>query len=223
MDGGPMSRAAVVWRMIFAAIGCTAIAYQWWTAVVTNMSASPLGSTVVYFSFFTTQTNVLAVLIFLTPVIAPRSWLGRWAESAGVRAAVAMYIAVVGLVFHFILSPTWKPEGLAAAGNWAVHYIMPAAVVLDWLMFTPKGRLRWIDPVKWLAFPLVYGLWTVIHGALIGWYPYFFIDIGRIGWAAAMVNYACLLVFFLIVGLAIVGLDRTFGRRQRRDSGAGSL
>jgi len=217
-----LARAAVVWRIVFAAIGCTAIAYQWWTAVVTSMSTSALGSTVVYFSFFTTQTNVLANLIFLTPVLAPKSRLGRWAASEGVRAAVAMYIAVVGLVFHFILSPTWKPEGLAALGNWVVHYIIPAAVVLDWLLFTSKGRLRWIDPLKWLSFPLVYGLWTVIHGALIGWYPYFFIDIGRIGWAAAMVNYAVLLVFFLIVGLGIIGLDRTFGRRRRRDLQPGS-
>jgi len=206
---------ARIWRIIFAAIGCTAIAYQWWAAVVAGMSTSPLGSTVVYFSFFTTQTNVLANLIFLAPVLAPNARIGRWAASEGVRAAVAMYIAVVGLVFHFILSATWKPEGLAAVGNWVVHYVMPAAVVLDWLLFTPKGRLRWIDPVKWLAFPLVYGLWTLIHGALIDWYPYFFIDIDKLGWTRALINYAGLLIFFLIVGLAIVGLDKTLGRKTR--------
>lgn len=209
-----MANAAWIWRIVFAAIGCTAIAYQWWAAIVTGMSTSPLGSTVVYFSFFTTQTNVLANLIFLAPVLAPNSRIGRWAAREGVRAAVAMYIAVVGLVFHFILSATWKPEGLAALGNLVVHYVMPAAVVLDWLLFTPKGRLRWIDPVKWLAFPLVYGLWTVIHGALIHWYPYFFIDIGQLGWTRALINYAGLLAFFLIVGLATVGLDKLFGRKS---------
>jgi hypothetical protein len=207
--------AARIWRLVFAAIGCTAIAYQWWAAVFGGMNSSPPGSTIVYLSFFTTQTNVLANLIFLAPSLAPNSRIGRWAASEGVRAAVAMYIAVVGLVFHFILSATWKPEGLAALGNWVVYYVMPAAVVLDWLLFTPKGRLRWIDPVKWLAFPLVYGLWTVIHGQIIDWYPYFFIDIGKLGWTRALINYAGLLVFFLIVGLAIVGLDRTMGRGNR--------
>ena len=109
------------------------------------MSTSPLGSTIIYFSFFTTQTNMLANLIFLTPVLAPNARIGRWAASEGVRAAVAMCICVVGLVFHFILSATWKPKGLAALGNLVVHYIMPAAVVLDWLLFTPEGRLRWLD------------------------------------------------------------------------------
>lgn len=211
-----MSGLAKLWRIGFAMIGCSAIAHQWWMAVYGGMSTSPLGSTVVYFSYFTTQTNILANLILLTPVLAPSSRVGRWAASEGVRAAVAMYIAVVGLVFHFILSATWKPEGLAAVGNAVVHYVMPAAVVLDWLLFTPKGRLRWIDPVKWLAFPLVYGVWTVIHGAMIGWYPYFFIDIGKLGWTQALINYAELLVFFLIVGLMLVSLDRAFGARAKR-------
>jgi len=107
-------------------------------------------------------------------------------------------------------------------GNLVVHYIIPVAFVLDWLMFTPKGRLRWIDPAKWLAFPLVYGLWTVIHGALIHWYPYFFIDIGALGWGRALLNYGFLLAFFLIVGLVIVTIDRVFGRQHRRDSGPAS-
>lgn len=217
-----MERAARLWRILFAVIGCAAIAYQLWAAIVGRMGGGPAGSTVVYLSFFTTQTNVLANLAFLAPVLAPRSWLGRWASSEGVRAAVAMYIAVVALIFHFILSATWKPEGLAALGNLVVHYIIPAAFVLDWLMFTPKGQLRWIDPVKWLVFPLAYGVWTVIHGQMIDWYPYFFIDIGQLGWGAAMRNYALLLGFFLLVGFVVVTIDRVFGRQQRRDLSAGA-
>ena len=215
-----MSPLARIWRTVFAVIGCSAIAYQLWAAINSGMGQDPLDSTVRYFSYFTTQTNVLANLALLAPVLAPRTRIGRWASSEGVRAAAAMYIAVVALVFHFILSATWKPEGLAALGNLVVHYIIPAAMVLDWLLFTPKGRLRWLDPAKWLIFPLVYGAWTVAHGLMIDWYPYFFIDIGRIGWAAAMVNYALLLGFFLLVGFVIVAIDRTLGRRDRTAAAA---
>ncbi len=120
-----------------------------------------------------------------------------------------MYLTVVGLIFHFLLSATWTPTGAAALGNLVVHYIMPAAILLDWLLFVPKGRLRWVDPVKWLAFPLAYGIWTVIHGGLIDWYPYFFIDIGELGWTRALINYGLLLGFFLIVGTVIVAIDRS--------------
>ena len=59
--------------------------------------------------------------------------------------------------------------------------MMPVAFVLDWLWFTPKGRLRWIDPVKWLAFPLIYGGWTLVHGLATHWWPYGFVDVDALG------------------------------------------
>ncbi len=100
-----------------------------------------------------------------------------------------MYIAVVGLIYHSLLAGRWNPQGLLFWVNHVLHTVMPIAFVLDWLLFVPKGRLRWIDPVKWLAYPLLYGVWTVIHGQLIGWYPYWFIDIGALGWNRALVNF----------------------------------
>lgn len=94
-----------------------------------------------------------------------------------------------------------------------LHYVMPVAFVLDWLWFTPKGRLRWIDPVKWLAFPLIYGGWTLIHGLATHWWPYGFVDVDALGLGRVVAIFGALLVFFLLVGLALVGLDRVFGRR----------
>ena len=127
-----------------------------------------------------------------------------------------MYIVVVGVVYHFLLAPTWNPQGLALLGNSLLHYVMPAAFVLDWLLFAPKGRLNWKDPAKWLVFPLVYGGWTLIHGALSGWWPYPFVDVGALGLGQVLLNFVGLLIFFLIVGLTVVAIDRTFGRRDRR-------
>lgn len=213
-----MHGAARGWRILFGVMGVCAIAYQLWAAVAGGMSSSPLGSAVVYFSYFTTQTNVLGVLAMLAPAFWPDTRIGRWASSEGVRAAATMYLVVVGLIFHFVLSATWKPTGAAALGNLVVHYIMPTAILFDWLLFVPKGRLRWIDAAKWLAFPLAYGVWTVVHGALIDWYPYFFIDIGALGWTRALQNYALLLVFFLIVGLVIVAIDRGLSALGKGDS-----
>lgn len=207
-----MTGAARAWRIVFAIVGCSAIALQYGLAM-TAATRSPLGSTVVFFSYFTILTNVLVALAMAAPAVAPNSRLGRWTTTEGVRAAIAMYATVVGLIYHLFLHATWTPQGLAWVANIALHYLMPVAMVLDWLLFVPKGRLRWIDAPRWLAFPLIYGLWTVIHGALIGWYPYWFIDIGALGWGTAMRNIAVLLVFFLILGLVVVALDRAVGRR----------
>ena len=120
---------------------------------------------------------------------------------------------VVGVVYHVLLAPHWKPEGLMYGVNLVLHYVMPVAFVLDWLWFAPKGRLRWIDPVKWLAFPLVYGGWTLVHGLATHWWPYGFVDVDALGLGRVLAIFAGLLVFFLLVGVGLVGLDRLFGRR----------
>ena len=216
-----MSRAARAWRIVFAIVGWLGLSLQYGLAIAGTRSVA--GSTVVFFSYFTVLTNVLVALALTVPAFTPNARFGAWTRSEGVRAGVAMYIAVVGLTYHFLLARVWDPQGLLFVANAALHYVMPIAFVLDWLLFTPKGRLRWIDPVKWLAFPLLYGLWVVILGAIIGWYPYYFIDIGALGWSRALVNFGGLLVFFLVVGLGVVTIDRVFGRAHRRDSAASAV
>ena len=212
-----MHGAARGWRILFAIVGWAGLTAQYLLLLQAG-TRSVLGSTMVFFSYFTILTNVVVALALTAPALFPDSRLGRWTASEGVRAAVAMYIAVVGLIYHTLLDGTWNPQGLLFYVNQVLHTVMPIAFVLDWLLFVPKGRLRWIDPVKWLAYPLLYGLWTVIHGQLIGWYPYWFIDIGELGWEQAGVNFAALLVFFLVLGLVVAAIDRGLSALGKGDS-----
>jgi len=212
-----MHGAARGWRILFAVLGWIGLIAQYALSLEAGVR-SVFGSTVVFFSYFTVLTNVLVALAFTAPALIPDSRLGRWTTSEGVRAAIAMYIAVVGLIYHLLLDATWDPQGLLFYVNQVLHTVMPIAFVLDWLLFVPKGRLRWIDPVKWLAYPLLYGTWTVIHGQFIGWYPYWFIDIGMLGWTRAMINFGALLAFFLVLGLIVAALDRGLSALGKGDS-----
>ncbi|WP_425990054.1 Pr6Pr family membrane protein [Brevundimonas sp. TWP2-3-2] len=212
-----MHGAARGWRILFALVGWVGLLAQYALSLDAG-TRSVFGSTVVFFSYFTVLTNVLVALALTAPALFPDSRIGRWTASEGVRAAVAMYIAVVGLIYHTLLDATWNPQGLLVYVNQVLHTVMPIAFVLDWLLFVPKGRLRWIDPVKWLAYPLLYGLWTVIHGQLVGWYPYWFIDIGALGWARAGVNFTALLAFFLVLGLIVAAMDRGLSALGKGDS-----
>ena len=180
----------------------------------TEMGAGEL--TLNFFSYFTILSNIPVALALTAPAVAPNSRPGRRSLSESVRAAVTMYIVVVGVVYHFLLAPTWNPQGWSLVANNLLHYVMPIAFAADWLVFTPKGRLRWVDPARWLAVVLVYGGWTLLHGELSGWWPYWFTDVDKLGLARVMLYFAGLLVFFLIVGLIVVAVDRTFGRRDRR-------
>ena len=207
---------ARLYRAVFACVGWFAVALQYGVTLADNPDSSAGELTLNFFSYFTILSNILVALALTVPVVAPNSRPGRWFAGEGVRAAMAMYIVVVGVVYHFLLHPYWSPTGWSLVVNLVLHYVMPAAFVLDWLLFAPKGRLNWKDPAKWLVFPLVYGGWTLIHGALSGWWPYPFVDVGALGLGRVLLNFIGLLIFFLIVGLTVVAIDRTFGRRDRR-------
>ena len=211
---------ARLYRAVFACVGWFAVALQYGVTLAENPDSSASELTLNFFSYFTILSNILVALALTAPVVAPNSRLGRWSASEGVRAAVAMYFAVVGLTYHFLLADVWDPQGWLLVANTLLHYVIPLAFVIDWLAFTPKGRLRWVDPTKWLVPVLIYGAWTLLHGKLSGWWPYWFVDVDKLGLGRTMVYFAGLLVFFLIVGLIVVAIDRTFGRGDRRSIAA---
>ena len=211
---------ARLYRAVFACAGWFALGLQYGLMLHGNPDRSAGELTLNFFSYFTILSNILVALALTAPAAAPNSRIGRWTLSEGVRAAVAMFIVVVGVVYHFLLAGIWAPQGWALVGNSLLHYVMPIAFVVDWLAFTPKGRLRWIDPAKWLIPVLIYGGWTLLHGGLSGWWPYWFVDADTLGLGKVMVYFAGLLIFFLIVGLIVVAIDRSFGRRDRSRASA---
>lgn len=214
------SRVTLVWRSVFAVVGWAALGLQYGLMISGQPAAEVATRTLNFFSFFTILTNLLVAVDLTLPAIGAGTRPGRWAASEGLRAGVTMYAVVVGLVYHFLLHATWNPQGWSYVANIALHYIMPAAILIDWLAFTPNGRLRWIDAGKWLAFPLLYGGWTLLHGALSGWYPYWFIDAGELGLGRTLLNFGGLLAFFGVIGLIVVAIDRTLGRRDRTAASA---
>lgn len=197
---------ARVWRRIFGLVGLAALALQYVLMLGTpGMGVGEL--TLNFFSYFTILTNVLMTLAMLIPAALPDTSVGRALAGPRLRSGVTLYAAVVGLVYHFLLHATWDPQGWLLLVNILLHYVMPAAMVLDWLMFTPKGRLGASDAPRWLAFPLLYGGWTLIHGLTSGWWPYWFINLDALGTIRAAINFGGLLAFFLGAGLLLVLVD----------------
>jgi hypothetical protein len=55
------------------------------------------------------------------------------------------------------------------------------------------------------------------HGALTNWYPYPFVDVGKIGYHRAVMNMVACLGVFGAVALALILTDRVIGFLLRRD------
>lgn len=208
------------YRAIFALVAWGALGLQLYLHWSGRGELSPTEATIRYFSYFTVLTNIMAAVTLTLPVLAGSGALGRWAASGPVRTAVTSFLLVVGLAYHFLLAASWNPQGLLYPVNIVLHYVMPAAMLVDWLFLTPRGGLRLGDPVRWLWFPLLFGAWTVFHGLNSGWWPYAFVNIDQRGWTASLTTFGSLLAAFAIVGLVLVGADRLLGRGDRVASSA---
>lgn len=205
----------MIFRVAAALLGFFALALQYWIGA-TNLDGLTLATwTIRYFSFFTIVTNTLAVLAMALPVLAPGSVAGRFFERASVRTAIAVYIIIVASIYFLILRHAWNPQGWLLVADRILHYAIPALFVADWLFLVPRGQLRWRDALAALIVPLVYILWILLQGAATGWYPYTFIDVPSLGYPAALANIAGLFLLFLLVGLALVAIDRLLGGWRR--------
>ena len=161
-----------------------------------------------FFAYFTLLTNLIVACVTTAFAID-----GRWRPGKQLLTATAVFIAIVGLVYHFLLSATWSPQGTQLVADRIVHYVTPTAYVAFWITCVPKGSHKRADVLVWLIYPVTYLVYALARGAMDGFYPYFFIDLPKIGWASLLVNAAGLFAFFAAVGLAFIGIDKAMGRR----------
>ena len=69
-----------------------------------------------------------------------------------------------------------------------------------WLVFVPRGKLRWSAP-WWLSlFPVIYFVYVLARGQLDHRYPYPFIDVGKLGWLQVGLNAAGIAFGFVSPG-----------------------
>jgi hypothetical protein len=68
----------------------------------------------------------------------------------------------------------------------------------------------------------VYLIWTALHGAFAGFYPYPFMNVNRIGYEQVLMNVGGLIVAFVCLILALVGMGRVLGGGSLRSSPSSS-
>jgi hypothetical protein len=204
-------------RMVVSALAALAwfgLLLQFFLTVNSNVESGKgaLWGIVVYLGYFTILTNLLVCLALTLPLAAPWSAGGRFFARSDVNACVATSIVFVGLAYHFLLRNLWHPQGFSLVADTLLHYATPMLFLLYWWFAFPKGALRWSYPFIWGLYPTTYLIYALIRGAIIGNYPYGFIDPRAIGYQKTLINGVGLLIAFFVLGLVLVAL----GRIQRR-------
>jgi len=184
----------VSYKLFFAFLGFSALV----TEVATSVERG-IFSPGNFFSFFTVQVNILVFITFvLSALVLASGKQQRWLDI--LRSVTTVYILVVGIGFAILLSGL---ENVALTAvpwdNTVLHYIIPVAVLLDFIIDRPKKKISFKTGLLWIAFPILYVLYSLIRGALVGWYPYPFLNPELKGFGAVAVTVAGLVVLGIII------------------------
>jgi len=190
---------AIVFRMAAGLLGWFALALQYGLVMAGDFDTDGITRTINFFSYFTILTNILAAMALTLPIITPQSAFGQFFSRPTIRTAITAYIIIVMTIVYFVLRHLTNLQGWDLVADVILHYVIPILFVIDWLFLVPKETLKAKDAAVWLAFPVVYLVWTFIHGAYSSFYPYPFLNVNELGLARVLLNEAGLLIVFLFL------------------------
>ena len=220
-------RFALMFRlcaMIFAAIG-----------VLKQIGAFDGKVALGAFMFYTILSNLLAVVMFTflsIQMLRNRTKPSRGSPGRYTRLEMicAADLLVTLMVFWVLLVPEVPTAYLWTFDNIAVHTVTPLLCLIDYILFSEPGRIKYRDVYYVCIFPIAYVAFTSLAG-IAGYeysfsatfgnaasgamdtapvrFPYFFLDYDRIG-IKALVYIVVLLAFFIILSHIIFFIDRKF-------------
>ncbi|MFD6390283.1 Pr6Pr family membrane protein [Nocardia sp. NPDC060259] len=156
-----------------------------------------------YLSYFTIESNILGVAILLIGgLLAPQSH--RWQL---LRGAVTLYMLITMVVYAVLLANI----DVMLTDKWIndiMHRYLPLVLVLDWMLVAMPRRLRPSAQLigQWLIFPLIYGVYSLIRGPIVDWYPYPFIDPRQQGYVSMALGLVVLTLVFAVLAVAMASL-----------------
>ena len=121
-------------------------------------------------------------------------------------------MAVVGVVFGLLLSHL--ESDLIAWVNFVTHYWMPVVMVLDWLVQPPKAKLVPKHIWFWIIYPIAYLVYSLVRGAVVHWYPYWFLNPHESpgGWRGVMLYSGAITIGFLLISFTLLWLGNKLKR-----------
>ncbi|MGW4369998.1 Pr6Pr family membrane protein [Nocardia takedensis] len=154
-----------------------------------------------YFSYFTIQSNVLGVAVLLIGGL--RDPAGRRWQT--IRGAVTLYLLITGVVYAVLLANL----DVMLTDRWindVLHRILPIVLLADWVLSPVALGVTARLIGGWLIYPLVYGVYTLIRGPLVDWYPYPFIDPRHQGYVSLIIGLIVLAGVFALLALAVASV-----------------
>jgi len=185
------------YRLFFALLGFSALVTE--IAVLVERGVfNPLN----FLSFFTVESNIIVTVVLLLSAV------GLKVDT--LRIAATIYILVVGIGFSLLLAGLENVELTAVPwDNTVLHYIIPIAMAVDLLVDRPVKRRSFTSSLPLLLFPVAYAAYSLIRGAITGWYPYPFLNPATAGVGMVVVTIGGIVMLALLLTWVVTRLSGT--------------
>ena len=202
-----MNRNYIVgYKVFFALLGFSAIVTE-----IATIAARGTWNPGNFFSFFTIESNIIIAVSLLLGAFAMYA-KKKSKKLDYFRGAATLYMVVTGIVFSLLLSGL---EGVALTAvpwdNIVLHYIIPVAAVIDWIIDPPSRRIEFKKALAWLIFPLAYLVYSLTRGPIVNWYPYPFLNPANGGYGQIAVTS----LLILVGGIAMVWVVSRIGTKVK--------
>ena len=181
-----------------------------------------------FYVYFTNISNFLCLGVMFAALVQT---VKKKDDSYVTAAPVLKFIGALGilltfLVFNLLLA---GEEGRDPQLNWRIgsllfHVVLPIMYIGDWFLFYERKKCKWYYPIASVGFPLAYAIFLLIQAVILKFdssiltptpnsttpliYPYFFVNIDKLGIPGVLMWIGILSVAFVAVGFAFFGLDR---------------
>ncbi len=177
------SPSIAVVKVLAAFLGFSALVTE-----IATLGADHRFNSANFFSYFTVESNTLAVISLALSSFALAT--GTTSRALDLfRGAVTLYMTTTILIFIVLLSGYPSKELTAVPwDNTVLHYLMPIIIILDWLIDAPTRAIAYRSAVIWLGYPLAYLFYSLIRGHFVHWYPYPFMNPSHRGYLALIIT-----------------------------------
>lgn len=206
----PKFRRFLSWFGVVAGVGFLLLQFIVTIQVRLDMGDSLFGALWFLLTFFTVLSNIGVLCVHLSTKF---DWAFlAWFRRSYVRTMFAVLIAMVMVVYHLVLATLWQPKGFLAVANVGLHYITPITYLLWWGFARRWKTAMMRDLPQMLVPPVLYLIWAMARGLIVGEYPYPFLDLNELGVAQTAINSVALFITIAVLYVVFIVVERHLPR-----------
>ena len=177
-----------------------------------------------YLVFYTNLSNLLCMLFMFLSLV--RTLRGREGKdfAPALKFVFLIMISVTFILYNVLLADYPSVFAyFASLKNGLNHCILPVLFILEWFLFYERGKSRWHWPLLSILLPFAYVSFILIRASILEKagirppvvYPYYFLNLEKLGWHGFLGWMAILLAAFLALGYMLCGIDRWLGKTEK--------